>query len=97
MQIMSRAKRTILAALSGTKTPLDGTVIFTSGATEGNNTALLGASHRFRPNGKRIVSTAIEHPSVAKVLTRLEDDGFEVVRLAPKDLSLIHISEPTRR
>lgn len=85
MQIMSRAKRTILAALSGTKTPLDGTVIFTSGATEGNNTALLGASHRFRPNGKRIVSTAIEHPSVAKVLTRLEDDGFEVVRLAPKD------------
>lgn len=85
MQIMSRAKKTVLSALSGTKTPLDGTVIFTSGATESNNTALLGAMHRFRPHGKKIMSTAIEHPSVAKTLTRFEEDGFEVVRLAPKD------------
>lgn len=85
MQIMFRAKKTILTALSGTKTPLDGTVIFTSGATESNNTALLGAMHRFRPHGKKIVSTAIEHPSVAKTLTRFEEDGLEVVRLAPKD------------
>lgn len=85
MQIMSRAKKTILTALSGTKTPLDGTVIFTSGATESNNTALPGAMHRFRPHGKKIVSTAIEHPSVAKTLTLFEEDGLEVVRLAPKD------------
>lgn len=85
MQIMSRAKKTILSALSGTKTPLDGTIVFTSGATESNNTALLGAVHKSRPHGKKIVSTAIEHPSVAKTLTRLEEDGFEVVRLAPKD------------
>lgn len=85
LQIMSRAKQTILAALSETKTPLDGTVIFTSGATESNNTALLGAMHRFRPQGTKIVSTAIEHPSVAKTLVQFEEDGLEVVRLAPKD------------
>lgn len=85
LQIMSRARQTILTALSGTKTPLDGTLLFTSGATESNNTALLGAMHRFRPNGKRIVSTAIEHPSVTKTLTRFEEDGLEVLRLAPKD------------
>lgn len=84
LQIMSRAKQTILTALSGTKTPLDGTLLFTSGATESNNTALLGVMHRFRSDAN-IVSTAIEHPSVAKVLTRIEDDGFEVRRLAPKD------------
>lgn len=84
LQIMSRAKQTILTALSGTKTPLDGTLLFTSGATESNNTALLGVMHRFRPDAN-IVSTAIEHPSVAKVLTRIEEDGFEVRRLAPKD------------
>lgn len=85
MQIMSRAKQTLLTALSGTKVPLDGTIIFTSGATESNNTALLGAMHRFRPHGKKIISTAIEHPSVAKTLTRFEEDGLEVLRLAPKD------------
>lgn len=85
IQTIAKARKTLLAALSGTKTPLDGYVIFTSGATESNNTALLGSLHRFRPNGRKIVSTAIEHPSVAKTLTRFEEDGFDVVRLAPKD------------
>ena len=89
LQIISRAKHTLLQALSGTKTPLDGEIIFTSGATESNNTALLGASHRFfrgtDKTAKRIVSTAIEHPSVSRTLDRLEEDGLEVVRLAPKD------------
>lgn len=83
IQILSRAKRTVLTALSGGKNPLDGTVLFTSGATESNNTALLGSI--LRPRGKRIVSTAIEHPSVSRTLSRLEEDGAEVVRLAPKD------------
>ncbi len=82
---IARAKKTLLAAVSGTKTPFDGSVIFTSGATESNNTAILGSMHRFRPKFGKIVSTAIEHPSVAKTLTRLEEDGFEVLRLAPKD------------
>lgn len=82
---IARARKTLLAAVTGTKAPFDGSVIFTSGATESNNTALLCSIHRFRPMLGKIVSTAIEHPSVAKALTRLEDVGCEVVRLAPKD------------
>ena len=88
IQMIAKARKTLLEALSGTKTPLDGTVIFTSGATESNNLALLGVGHRFnrfRDKNANIVSTAIEHPSVAKTLTRFEEDGFEVRRLAPKD------------
>lgn len=89
LQMISRAKRTVLGALSGKKTPLEGEIIFTSGATESNNTALLGSAHRFArgfdKGNRKIISTAIEHPSVAKTLTRFEEDGFEVVRLAPKD------------
>lgn len=85
IQIIARARKTLLTAVTGTKKPFDGEVLFTSGATESNNTALLGSAHRFRPHGKRIVSTAIEHPSVAKTLTRLEEDGVEIVRLEPKD------------
>lgn len=85
IQTIARAKKTLLAAVTGTKTPFEGSVIFTSGATESNNTALLGSMHRFRPKFGKIVSTAIEHPSVAKTLVRLEEDGFEVLRLAPKD------------
>lgn len=85
IQTIARAKKTLLAAVTGGKKPFEGDVLFTSGATEGNNTALLGSMHRFRPHRLKIVSTAIEHPSVAKTLVRFEEDGFEVVRLAPKD------------
>lgn len=81
---IARAKKTLLAAVSGTKKPFDGSVIFTSGATESNNTAILSLLGRFRPDCDKIVSTAIEHPSVAKSLERLKH-LFEVVRLAPKD------------
>lgn len=88
IQTVAKARKTLLAALSGTNAPLDGSVIFTSGATESNNTALLGVGHRFnrfRDKNANIVTTAIEHPSVAKTLIRFEEDGYDVTRLAPKD------------
>lgn len=82
---IARARKTLLAAVTGTKKPFEGSVLFTSGATESNNTALRGVLQKYRGQGKRIVSTAIEHPSVARTLDRLAEEGFEVVRLAPKD------------
>lgn len=86
LQTIARAKRTLCSALSGTGAVFEGDVLFTSGATESNNTALFGAAENYSRNGKRIVSTAIEHPSAARVLDKLEERGFEVVRLVPKDL-----------
>ena len=89
-EVLSSAKRTLLTALGSSPknaggTPLEGEIYFTSGATESNNTALLGACETYKRTGNRIVSTTIEHPSVARVLDKLETMGFEVVRLAPKD------------
>ncbi len=83
-QIVSSAKKTILAALGG-GTALEGEVLFTSGATESNNTAILGTAEKYRRNGKKVVTTAIEHPSAAKAIDLLEARGYEVARLAPKD------------
>ena len=79
-KVISAAKKTMLQRLG-----LEGEIFFTSGATESNNTALLGAAHAYRRRGNKIVSTAIEHPSAAKVLDKLEEEGFRVLRLAPKD------------
>ncbi len=56
-------------------------IYFTSGGTESNNIALIGAAHQMRRMGKRIVSTSIEHPSVDETLSMLEAEGFEVIRL----------------
>lgn len=78
-KIIASAKKTLLAKLG------EGDIVFTSGATESNNTALIGAAETYRRSGDRIVTTAIEHPSVANVMTKLEDRGFHVERLAPKD------------
>ncbi len=59
-------------------------IYFTSSGTEGNNTALLGAAMQRKKRGKRIVTTAIEHPSVLETVKRLEAEGFEVVYLKPQ-------------
>ena len=58
-------------------------IIFTSGATEANNLALLGLARHGEATGrKHILSTAIEHKAVLEPLDRLKELGFEV-ELAP--------------
>lgn len=64
-------------------------IYFTSGGTEGNNTCILGGAYARRKRGKRIVTTAIEHPSVLETVKRLENDGFEVVYLKPQKNGII--------
>lgn len=54
-------------------------VTFTSGASEANNTILRGVLGRGR--GRHVVTTTVEHPSVAEPLRALEDDGVRVTRL----------------
>ena len=56
-------------------------IFFTSGGTESNNLALYGAAYQMRRMGKRIVSTSVEHSSIDDTLSKLEAEGFEVIRL----------------
>lgn len=56
-------------------------VIFTSGASEGNNLAIKGISYHNRSWGRKIITTKAEHPSVLEVFHELEKEGFEVVYL----------------
>ncbi|MDM8560382.1 cysteine desulfurase DndA [Candidatus Parabeggiatoa sp. HSG14] len=59
-------------------------VIFTSGATESNNLAILGLKEYGEQNHKRhIVSTQIEHKAVLEPLVALEKVGFEVTLVPP--------------
>jgi cysteine desulfurase len=54
-------------------------IIFTSGATESNNIALLGLTrHGVDTNRKHVLATAIEHKAVLEPLGRLQKLGFEV-------------------
>lgn len=77
---VSMARRRIADMISASEDE----IYFTSGGTEGNNTAIFGAAYARRKRGNRIVTTAIEHPSVIEPLKRLEEEGFEVVRIKPQ-------------
>ena len=68
-------------------------VYFTGSGTESNNTAIFGAVAARKKRGNRIITTAIEHPSVLKVFEKLESDGFDVVYLKPQKDGKISIDE----
>ena len=53
-------------------------IIYTSGATESNNLALIGAALAYRKRGKHIVVSKLEHPSIYAICSYLEGLGFEI-------------------
>ena len=61
-----------------------GEIYFTSGGTESDNIAILGAAHAKKRAGSRIVTTAIEHPAVLNTMAQLEKEGFEVIYVQPE-------------
>lgn len=60
-------------------------IFFTPSGTVANNTAIFGAAELMKRKGNKIVTTAFEHPSVARCMDKLEQSGFEVVRIMPDE------------
>jgi cysteine desulfurase len=58
-------------------------VVWTSGATEADNFALLGAARFYQPRGRHLVTSRTEHPAVLAACRQLEREGFEVTYIKP--------------
>jgi cysteine desulfurase len=58
-------------------------IVWTSGATEADNFALLGAARFYQPRGRHLVTSRTEHPAVLAACRQLEREGFEVAYLKP--------------
>ena len=56
----------------------DDEILFTSGGTESDNTAIFGAAKSRARFGKKIITTKVEHPAVLEACKRLEQEGYDV-------------------
>ena len=68
-------------------------IFFTSGGTESNNTALIGAALANKRAGNHIITTSIEHASVSAVTGYLEELGFRVTYLKVDADGIISLDE----
>jgi len=91
-KVISQARAMVASFLNCEELEL----VFTSGGSEGNNTALKGASRFFSPERREIICTKIEHPSVLKTIEFLEKQGFKIKYLnvgKNGSLDLEHLDE----
>ena len=86
---VDRARREV-AALIGAK---QNEIVFTSGGTEANNLAIRGLCEAAASSGRHIITTSIEHPSVAGVCTEMEKRGWEVTRLPVYQNGIVRIED----
>lgn len=68
-------------------------IVFTSGATEANNLAIIGAAHFYQNKGKHLITMSTEHKAVLDSFNRLEKDGFEVTYLQPEPNGLLDLNQ----
>lgn len=68
-------------------------ILFTSGGTESNNTALIGTALANRRAGKHLITTGVEHPSIYNTMSFLEEMGFEVTYLPVDHLGYISLED----
>ena len=72
---------------------MDKEIVFTSGGTESNNLAIIGAAMAHKRAGKHIITTNIEHASVSAVTDFLLNEGFEITYLGVGEDGVINTEE----
>ena len=89
----ARAKKSVQRARQQVASVVDAStdgVLFTSGATESNNLAILGlAAYGERTGRRHIVTTAIEHKAVLEPIEALADRGFDVTIVPPEPTGVV--------
>jgi cysteine desulfurase len=67
-------------------------IVFTSGATEADNLAILGAARFYQRKGRHIITMSTEHKAVLDSVHQLSREGFEITYLQPQPDGLLSLS-----
>ncbi len=67
-------------------------IVFTSGATEANNLAILGAAHFYQRKGRHVITMSTEHKAVLDTFAQLQREGYEVTYLEPQQDGLLNLA-----
>ena len=72
-------------------------IIYTSGATEANNLALIGIMQRYKSRGNHIIVSKLEHPSIYAICDYLESLGFRISYVNNNEEGLIDFEDLRRK
>ena len=84
------ASRMLIADMIGARS---NEIIFTSGATESNNIAILGTMEKYDQKGDHIITCVTEHPAVLNIVKHIENIGKKVTYLSVDKYGNIDIAE----
>ena len=88
--ILEQSRQKIAASINA-KDPNE--IIFTSGGTESDNTAIIQTALKRRDEGRHLITTMIEHEAILKPMAYLEENGYEVTYLPVDENGVISLDE----
>lgn len=68
-------------------------IVFTSGGTESDNTAILSTAHMYRHLGRHIITTKIEHPAVLETMKQLAAEGYQITYLPVDERGCLSLAD----
>ncbi len=86
---VTNARKTIAEAIGGNSRE----IIFTSGATESNNIALLGVARMYQSRGKHLITCTTEHKAILDPMNYLANNGWEITVLEVDEFGQIKLDE----
>lgn len=87
--VLENARQVIARSINAN----DEEIVFTSGGTESDNTAIIGTAEARQHLGKHIITSAIEHEAVLKPLAWLAEHGFEITYLPVNEAGEVSVAD----
>lgn len=88
-KVIKQARKQVITSMGQDS----GELYFTSGGTESDNMAIFSTAEKKKRQGRRIITSKVEHPAVLEACRKLENQGFEVIYVGVDTQGLIDMGK----